>query len=428
MTSTTLNSARSFQEFPCSQCGGKLEFDPKSGRLKCIYCSHEEDISQDEDGVQEIAYDDFLSTKTVKTILLSETALEVSCPSCRAQVTFEPPDVAGKCPFCGTSIVSQGEKAHPVVEPSGVIPCKVTKKIAQTSVYKWLGNNWFLPSALQKLAQQEGMQGIYLPFWTYDTQTESDYTGNRGEYYYVTESYTVTDSEGKTTSETREVQHTRWYPAAGHVSQFFNDILIPATKQLDDKQLKKLSGWNLEQLLPYSPSYLAGFKAQRYQVPLEMGFVKAKEEIRSQLNRTVCNDIGGDTQTVSSIDTQHNDVTFKHIMLPVWISAYRYQNKQYRVMVNAQTGKVSGDRPYSKAKIAIVVVTTLAILIGGFFLLLRSNQTNKSSTYQKTSTTKSTVTNRSSAPRKTSTTTKKSNNINRSPAPRKTSTTKKSNK
>lgn len=407
MTSTTLNSNRSFQEFPCSQCGGKLEFDPKSGRLKCIYCSHEEDISQGEDDVQEIAYDDFLSTQNVKTVLLSETALEVSCPSCRAQVTFEPPDVAGKCPFCGTSIVSQGEKAHPVVEPSGVIPCKVTKKIAQTSVYKWLGNNWFLPKALQKLAQQEGMQGVYLPFWTYDTQTESDYTGNRGEYYYVTESYTVTDSEGKTTSETREVQHTRWYPAAGHVSQFFDDILIPATKQLDDKQLKKLSGWNLKQLLPYSPSYLAGFKAQRYQVPLEMGLVKAKEEIRSQLNRTVCNDIGGDTQTVSSINTQHNDVTFKHIMLPVWISAYRYRNKQYRVMVNAQTGKVSGDRPYSKVKIAIAVITTFSILIGGFLLLLRSNPTNKSPTYRKTSTT----------------TIKKLNNINRSPAPRKTATT-----
>lgn len=385
MTSTTLNSARSFQEFPCSKCGGKLEFNPKAGRLKCIYCSNEEDISQDQDDVQEIAYDDFLATKKVKTVLLSETALEVSCPSCRARVTFEPPDVAGKCPFCGTSIVSKGEKAHPVVEPGGVIPCKVTQKSAQTNVRKWLGNNWFLPSSLKELAQQEGMQGVYLPFWTYDAQTESDYTGSRGEYYYTTESYCVTDSEGETTWETREVQHTRWYPVVGHVSQFFDDVLIPATKQLDEKQLKKLSGWNLQQLLPYSPSYLAGFKAQRYQVPLEMGLVKAKEEIRSQLNTTVSDDIGGDTQTVSSINTQHHNVTFKHIMLPVWISAYRFQNKQYRVMVNAQTGQVSGDRPYSKAKIAIAVVAGLSILIGGFMLFSNAKSSNnRGRTYRKT--------------------------------------------
>jgi predicted RNA-binding Zn-ribbon protein involved in translation (DUF1610 family) len=385
MTSTTPNSARSFQEFPCSQCGGKLEFNPKAGRLKCIYCSHEEDISQDQDDVQEISYDDFLSTKKVKTVLLSETALEVACPSCHAHVTFEPPDVAGKCPFCGTSIVSKGEKAHPVVEPGGVIPCKVTQKNAQTNVRKWLGNNWFLPSSLKELAQQEGIQGVYLPFWTYDAQTESDYTGSRGEYYYTIESYPVTNSEGETEWQTRQVQHTRWYPVAGHVSQFFDDILIPATKQLDDKQLKKLSGWNLKQLLPYSPSYLAGFKAQRYQVPLEMGLVKAKEEMRSQLNRTVSNDIGGDTQTVSSINTQHNNVTFKHIMLPVWISAYRYQNKQYRVMVNAQTGKVSGDRPYSKVKIAIAVVAGLSILIGGFLLFSNAyNSKNRGRTYRKT--------------------------------------------
>ena len=384
MTSTTLNSARSFQEFPCSKCGGKLEFNPKAGRLKCIYCANEEDISQDKDDVEEISYDDFLSTKKVKTVLLSETALEVACPSCRARVTFEPPDVAGKCPFCGTSIVSKGEKAHPVVEPGGVIPCKVTQKNAQTNVRKWLGNNWFLPTSLKELAQQEGMQGVYLPFWTYDTQTESDYTGSRGEYYYTTESYAVTNSEGETEWETREVQHTRWYPAAGHVSRFFDDILIPATKQLDDKQLKKLSGWNLQQLLPYSPSYLAGFKAQRYQVPLEMGLVKAKEEIRSQLNTTVSNDIGGDTQTVSSINTQHLNVTFKHIMLPVWISAYRYKNKQYRVMVNAQTGQVSGDRPYSKVKIAIAVIAGLSILIGGFLLFSNATNKGKKRTYQKT--------------------------------------------
>ncbi len=384
MTSTTVNSARSFQEFPCSKCGGKLEFNPKAGRLKCIYCSNEEDILQDKDDVQEISYDDFLATKKVKTVLLSETALEVACPSCRARVTFEPPDVAGKCPFCGTSIVSKGEKAHPVVEPGGVIPCKVTQKNAQTNVRKWLGNNWFLPTSLKELAQQEGMQGVYLPFWTYDTQTESEYTGSRGEYYYTTESYAVTNSEGETEWETRQVQHTRWYPVAGHVSRFFDDILIPATKQLDDKQLKKLSGWNLQQLLPYSPSYLAGFKAQRYQVPLEMGLVKAKEEIRSQLNTTVSNDIGGDTQTVSSINTQHLNVTFKHIMLPVWISAYRYKNKQYRVMVNAQTGQVSGDRPYSKVKIAIAVIAGLSILIGGFLLFSNANNRGKKRTYQKT--------------------------------------------
>ena len=217
-----------------------------------------------------------------------------------------------------------------------------------------------------------------------DTQTESDYTGSRGAYYYTTESYAVTNSEGETEWETREVQHTRWYPAAGHVSRFFDDILIPATKQLDDKQLKKLSGWNLQQLLPYSPSYLAGFKAQRYQVPLEMGLLKAKEEIRSQLKTTVSNDIGGDTQTVSSINTQHLNVTFKHIMLPVWISAYRYKNKQYRVMVNAQTGQVSGDRPYSKVKIAIAVIAGLSILIGGFLLFSNANNKGKKRTYQKT--------------------------------------------
>ncbi|MEB3294422.1 MAG: hypothetical protein VKJ24_14785 [Synechococcales bacterium] len=376
MATTTLHE---LQHFPCTACGAKLEFNPKAGRLKCPYCGHEEAVPENPDELIEIPYEDYLATRKVQTTLLSETALEVACPGCRARITFQPPDVAGNCPFCGTSIVAKGEKAHPVVTPNGILPCKIPQKEARDRIRAWMGNNWFVPSSLKKIAQQEGLQGIYLPFWTYDSQTDTAYNGQRGDYYYTTETYTTTNSEGETVTETREVRHTAWHPVSGQVDRWFDDILIPATTQLTEKQLKRLAPWQLQDCVPYDPAYLASFKAQRYQVPLEAGLERAKTEMGQVITHDVRHDIGGDEQQITHLQTDYSDITFKHVLLPVWLSAYRYNNRQYQVMVNAQTGQVYGKRPYSAGKIAIAVVAGIAVAAGIIFLFTQGK--SKSRTY-----------------------------------------------
>ena len=80
------------------------------------------------------------------------------------------------------------------VAPDGVLPAKVPKASAQKEVRQWLASRWFAPNALKRLAREEGIGGVYLPFWSYNSDSQSGYQGERGEYYYVTE--TSTDSEG----------------------------------------------------------------------------------------------------------------------------------------------------------------------------------------------------------------------------------------
>ena len=46
-------------------------------------------------------------------------------------------------------------------------------------------------------------------------------------------------------------------------------------------------------------------------------------------------------------DTNYHALTYKHLLLPVWMLAYRYGKKTYRVVVNAGTGEVQGGRPWS---------------------------------------------------------------------------------
>jgi hypothetical protein len=336
-----------------------MEFDPESGAMKCRFCGHVEPIAAPTI-VAVIAHplEEGLAHKPI-----SEQALEVSCDGCGSVVAFQPPEVAGECPFCGGTIVAQPKAADPLIAPDGVLPARIPKAKAQQEVQEWLASRWFAPNALKRLAHQEGIGGVYLPFWTYAAHTESQYTGQRGEHYYVTEYYTETDDQGNTVQRERQVQHTNWYPASGRVSLGFDNVLIPATKAVNEARLTALEPWDMEALCVYEPAYLAGFKAQRYQVQLPEGFEHAKAEMAKVIQQDVRKDIGGDEQIINNVDTEYSNVMFKHLLLPVWIGAYQFQGKVYQVVVNARTGEVQGARPYSAAKITLLVAAILLALI-----------------------------------------------------------------
>lgn len=306
--------------------------------------------------MQERSYEEYLRPRANQLETLAANALEVSCQSCGATVEFTPPEVAGECPFCGTPIVAQPKSADPLVGPEGVLPFAVPQNQARESIKQWLASRWFAPNALKKFATQESIGGVYLPFWTYDAHTTSHYRGERGEAYYDTEYYTETDAQGNSVRRSRQVRRVRWYPASGMVSRWFDDVLIPATTSIPRNRLTALEPWDLDVIKAYEPAYLAGFKAQRYQVDMATGFEEAKQVMAGVINGDVRNDIGGDEQRVHQIATSYSAITFKHTLLPVYIGAYRFNQKVYQVIVNARTGEVQGDRPYSFWKIFFFVL------------------------------------------------------------------------
>jgi hypothetical protein len=243
-----------------------------------------------------------------------------------------------------------------------VLPFQVTVEQARDAIRKWISSRWFAPNALKRLAYQQSIGGVYLPFWTYDSHTTTLYRGQRGEHYYVDETYTETDAQGNQVTKTRRVQKTRWYPASGSVSRWFDDVLVPATKSVASTRLTALEPWDLKLLKAYDPVFLAGFKAQRYEIDLPQGFEVAKQKMAPTIESDVRSDIGGDEQRIESLKTSYSAITFKHILLPVYIGAYRFREKVYQVLVNARTGEVTGERPYSFWKIFFFVLMILAII------------------------------------------------------------------
>src|SRR5688572_12652832 len=263
--------------FPCPSCGADLLYEPQDGFLTCPYCGYKEAVPQSAAEVQERSFEQYLRVRPEQMGQLATNALEVQCQSCGAKSLFMPPEVAGRCEFCGVQIVTQPKSADPIVAPEGLLPFSIAQQQVTTNLREWLSSRWFAPNGLKHFAQPEAIHGIYIPFWTYDTNTTTYYTGQRGDYYYVTETYYDTDSQGRQVQRTRQVRHTRWSGASGTVTRWFDDVLIPGTLSLSSNRLHALEPWDLAELRPYNPAFLSGFKAQRYQVDLAQGFEIARQ-------------------------------------------------------------------------------------------------------------------------------------------------------
>ena len=355
--------SQKIHRYPCPACGGDLLYNPRDGFLSCLHCGNKEAIPTSAERVEERSFEQYLQMRPQQLQPLSAGALEVQCQSCGATVAFTPPEVARQCDFCGVQIVAQAKSADPTLAPEGILPFRITQQQASVALREWLRSRWFAPNALKTLAQTEAISGVYLPFWTYDTHTNSYYTGERGDHYYTTETYYESDGKGNQVARTRQVRHTRWSPASGAVGRWFDDILVPASVSLAQNRFEALEPWDLMELKPYDPAFLSGFKAQRYQVDLATGFERVRQVCSGVIRGDVTSDIGGDEQRIHNVATHYSGITFKQLLLPVYAGAYRFNHKVFQLVINGRSGEIHGDRPYSFWKIAILVLTILFVLL-----------------------------------------------------------------
>jgi DNA-directed RNA polymerase subunit RPC12/RpoP len=348
----------SVQRFPCGQCGARLEFKPGTRSLVCRYCGHSNQVASEPDGnspagqPEELDYEAYAQLRD--DVAEATQAQVFTCQSCNASVTKPGHIAAGSCPYCASNIVATSV-AKRVIKPNAVLPFAVPKDAAITAFRQWLASRWFAPNALKRQGKLDaGVRGVYVPYWTFDARTVTSYRGQRGDAYYVTV---------RSGNSTQRVRKIRWSSASGVVENNFDDILILAGNGLSNAEAERLTPWKLKDCVAYDDAYLAGYTAESYSVPLPQGFAQAKGVMAGVIEQSVRADIGGDEQRITQMSASYYDVTFKHVLLPVWITAYRYMNKVYHVLVNAQTAEVTGQRPYSVWKITGFVLLCIAAIL-----------------------------------------------------------------
>ena len=352
-------STTGLKQFPCAVCGADIVWDPALSAQRCANCGATAAVQRPTTAVREQEFAAWARTAAGEQEL--QEVLVVRCADCGGETTFGENVVAGQCAFCASPIAAHGV-SRKVIKPAALLPFRITRAQALERFAAWIGSRWFAPSALKKLAVAESqrLRGVYIPFWTYDAATTTVYTGERGVDYTVSETYT-TQENGRTVVKTRTVTKTRWSSASGTVENRFDDVLVCASGSVPESIVRKLEPWDMESLVPYEDSYVAGFESESYRLDLAGGLEAAKEIMRGEIHQTICADIGGDHQRVSSAESEYRDITFKHLLLPLWLCVYRFRDRVFRFVVNARTGEVQGERPWSWVKITLLVLFVGAV-------------------------------------------------------------------
>ncbi len=342
--------------FPCKSCGNLLEYSPERGKLFCEYCKGEEEISSEKIEAPEYLYDPSSDVATAPN-WEEEGDLSLVCPSCGAETVTAAIRHSVNCPFCGSHYVREPSPSQKILRPETLIPFGIGKNQAKERFHKWAKRRLLAPRAFRKNATAPDMQGVYLPHFTFDTDLLTAYRGEGGRTHVQT--YTVRVN-GKTQTRTRT--YTVWYPIAGSNRMQLDDLPFCASGSVDSKLLDKIRPFSGKVLNVYNPAFLAGFMAERYSLGPRDGFETVKNLAERKMIEEIKRQEGYDSYRMMSYDHTYNRVLFKHILLPVWMSTYRFREKAYPFFVNGETGKAAGKAPLSPLKVALLVLFSIGLI------------------------------------------------------------------
>lgn len=337
----------------CPQCGGTMDFDPEQGKLHCPYCDYLEEIGKEEEISAKAQEMDFEEAELTGNCDWGVAQKTVTCKSCGAVTVYDALEVANECPYCGSNQVMEANDMT-TLAPGGVVPFKITAKQAGENFKKWLKRKWFCPKEAKESAKADSFRGIYLPFWTFDADTATQYTAKYGK-------------DRKVKRGDKEEIVTDWYPTSGTFYQFINDQLVAASTNHEESVMHEIEPFDTEDNKAYRPEYIAGFAAERYSIGLKDAWEKAKQFIKSRLRGLIESKIIDEKHAdhVSNLvmNTTYSNITYKYLLLPVWISSFQYKGKIYQFMVNGQSGKVGGHSPVSPWRVAFAVCLGILLIV-----------------------------------------------------------------
>ncbi|MBQ7581093.1 MAG: hypothetical protein IJU39_07300 [Clostridia bacterium] len=350
------------QQFKCPQCGGKLEFDAKTQKMKCPFCDYSVDpeiseVGETKNGSENPNWD--FSAKMLNDLEADELKSFV-CTSCGGEIMTEKTTAATHCPYCGNPVVLS-ERISGSIRPDCIIPFKVTEQEAKEEFRKFIKSRRFAPSSFGKESRLEKIRGVYVPFWLFDSDVfvSGDFEGRKVRHW----------REGN--YDCREVSYYSVY-RSGEIK--FQNVPIDASKKMPDDLMDSIEPFDVSKAQDFNTEYLSGFLADRYDMPSDVCSKRANECIRETAKASIISTVTGydSVSTKSSVFNIIPERT-KYALFPVWILNVSYHAQKYRFSMNGQTGKFVGNVPISKPKLSIlfgsVAVGVTALLWGLGFLI-----------------------------------------------------------
>lgn len=344
----------------CEGCGGTMTFDPDTQTLKCAHCGNEIDFKKN---LEVKEYDILEGFEKAEKWNPDEQA-SYKCQNCGAVIVVSRDEEATVCPFCGTSHVIK-EGSFDGIKPQAVIPFKFGSDKASEYCKKWVKSRIFAPSKFKKNLTRDNIRGVYEPCFTFDSRTRSIYDGRVG--------YRRTRTVGS--GKNRRVEtYIQYKHISGVYDWFFDDVLVATNKNFDQTKLEKLAPYDTKSACVYESKYLSGFFADGYEKDLKTSWDDAKSIIDARIRTAIKQKYNADVVDYIHVTTNHSDVTYKYLLLPVYLTSYKYGKKRYGVIVNASTGKVRGKTPVSPLRVLLAILLGLGVAGCCYFSYMRLSE------------------------------------------------------
>lgn len=350
---TEFENSTDVETIKCPDCGSNMVFDPTKQDLFCEHCGRVESFEKNRE-IKEIDIEKgFLEART-----WDEEACVFSCENCGAKVVLGKSETANVCPFCGTARVIKTEELAGI-RPNVVFPFLKSIEQASYACINWVRRKFFAPRKFKKTATPHSIKGVYIPTFTFDSKTCSTYFGRIGKRHVRTV------GSGK---NRRTETYIVWRNISGTHNSFFDDVSITAGNKLEQKKLDKILPFNQKSACVYEDKYLYGFMAYHYEKDIKQCWGEAKVRIDSLLRAQILSRYVYDVVDYLNVSTVHQGVTYKYVMLPVYMGIFRHKNKNYNFYVNGSTGKVIGKTPVSPIKVGVLTLIIAGLIALGVWL------------------------------------------------------------
>lgn len=335
------------ETYKCPSCGANLKYDAANSGLKCDYCGFELNIS----GQISNDENDFLSAENHQK--WGKNVKKAHCSNCGAHNVIESTTISCNCPFCDSPMVISLD-SFDGLKPDRVIPFKIDVKAANQSYQNWIKKRFYAPSSLKKDIPNPTNNSIYVPTWTYDSVSFSEYKGRLGKRY------TVTVGSGK---NRHTVTKIRWFRISGVHQKIVDDIVICSGNKIKQEELDKIQPFDTNNSFVFDDRFLSGHSAEHYNMTVQEGWKSAQEIISQQIKTEILRKYHYDVVDYLKFTPVYSNIKYKYVVLPIWLSSFTYKNKKYHYLINGETGKITGNYPKSIVKILLTIIFALALFI-----------------------------------------------------------------
>ena len=356
------------KEYKCPNCGGAVQFDSSTQNMKCPYCDTEFEIAALEEYQKEQAqpaedrYDWDKEINDVQAWDAEQDNLSTgSCPSCGAELLGDQNTIAMVCPCCGNSqIVSR--RLSGVLKPNCIIPFHLEKKAAAEALKKFYEGKRLLPDSFKKESHINSIQGVYLPFWLFDAQTQAHIR------YKATKIKTWSDANFNYTK-------TDFYSVIRDGSIGFEKLPVDGSEKMNDDYMDAIEPFDNKKIKDFQSAFLSGYLAEKYDVDAEQCKERAGKRMKTTVEREFAKTVSG----YSSVQVESSTVNvmgskINYSLFPVWVLNAKFKNENYQFIMNGESGRLVGSLPFDPGKVwkyRILIAGSLGAIFTIFIQALR---------------------------------------------------------